>query len=103
EPGANDTGANQPGNRQSARHRHPGRARLSFGAGLFELSAAAALCVRCPAVSVARLSDRRRSALVRVRSVLRLARCLSDVVLLFAVGAVYLAEPGAPRRPPPSI
>src|SRR4029077_11263613 len=51
--------------------------------------------VRQRAVSLARLPDRRQPAVARLRSVLRLARRLPDVVLFSAVGPVRLAEPVA--------
>ena len=48
---------------------------------------------------MARLSHRRQSALVRVRSVLRLARRLSDVFDVFSLGCIRVAEYSAQRNP----
>ena len=87
--------ADQPGDRQSAGGRHPAGAVVPFGAGLYRLPAAPAVRLRRPALPVARLSDRRRTALVRLRPVLRLAGRLPDVVFPAAVRAVHLAEPDA--------
>ena len=70
------------GDRQSARRLHRDGARLPCDVGLYRLHTAAPVRVGRAAVPVARLPDRRSAALVRVRPVLRLARRLSDVVLL---------------------
>ena len=47
---------------------------------------------------MARLSHRRQSALVRVRSVLRLARRLSDVFDVFSLGCIRVAESRPQRK-----
>ena len=49
------------------------------------------------AVPVARVSDRRQSSLVRLRSVLRLAGRLSDVADVLAVRPIRVAEPARKR------
>src|SRR6516225_7789681 len=46
-------------------------------------------------LSLARLSDRRHCAVVRLRSVLCMARRIFDVAVLLPLGPVRLAEPRA--------
>src|SRR5205085_1299666 len=66
-------------------------------AGIPAISPRGAVCVRQPALSVARLSDCRQSPVARFRSVLRVARRLSNVVVFLSVGPLRMAEP-LPQR-----
>ena len=73
---------------------------LSFHSVLayLAISPGRAVFFRRPALSVARLSDRRQPALFRLRPVLRVAGRIPDVAVFLPFGAVRVAEPAAGRE-----